>query len=155
MSSTLKEIGPVWKNEFISLFCFMPWYALINLLLIIGAVKEIRGLLLVWLVATVIALVWEFVLLSILFSFDTTVGFVLTLSVLHLFNFVLLSYFILVVFSYYQVCPTTQCKSIIIILTKRPYFNHPLSISGSLDVYSNSIIISYGHNSNIEYISKL
>ena len=108
----------MWKNEFISLFCFMPWYALINLLLIIGAVKEIRGLLLVWLVATVIALVWEFVLLSILFSFDTTVGFVLTLSVLHLFNFVLLSYFILVVFSYYQVCPiilysTTQCKSII------------------------------------------
>ena len=25
ISDTLKEIGPVWKNEFISLFSFLPW----------------------------------------------------------------------------------------------------------------------------------
>ena len=26
ISDTLVEIGPVWKNEFISLFSFLPWY---------------------------------------------------------------------------------------------------------------------------------
>ena len=44
------------------------------MLLIIGAVKEIRVLLIIWVVATLAVLVWEFVLLSILFSYDTTVG---------------------------------------------------------------------------------
>ena len=39
-----------------------------------GAVKEIRILLVIWVVSTLVALVWEFVLLSILFSYDTTVG---------------------------------------------------------------------------------
>jgi hypothetical protein len=91
------------KNEFISLFAFLPWYALANVLLILGGVKEIRALLLVWLVATFVSLVWEFTLLSILFSYDTTVGFVLTFAMLHLINFGIVSYFILVVFSFYQV----------------------------------------------------
>ena len=91
ISETLKEIGPVWKKEFISLFAFLPWsdlsksenlfftnfflrYGFANVLLIIGAVKEIRVLLIIWVVATLAVLVWEFVLLSILFSYDTTVG---------------------------------------------------------------------------------
>ena len=85
------------------MFCFLPWYGLANVLLVLGAVKEIRALLLVWLAATVISLVWNFVLLSILFSYDTTVGLVLTFAVLHLVNFIVVSYFMLVVFSFYQV----------------------------------------------------
>ena len=28
ISEILREIGPVWKNEFISLFAFLPWYGL-------------------------------------------------------------------------------------------------------------------------------
>ena len=136
------------KNEFISLYNFLPWYALANVLLIVGGIKvfsfsirelfdslkdmcdfisqEIRGLLLIWMVATVsfaiiaiiiiihchctiaiitiaiailislqplslpmfanvcqvITLIWEFTLLSILFSYDTTFGFVLTFALL-------------------------------------------------------------------------
>jgi hypothetical protein len=49
-------------------------YGLADVLLIVGAVKEIRGLLLVWLFATIISLIWEFVLLAILFTFDTPLG---------------------------------------------------------------------------------
>ena len=95
-------------------------YGLVNVFLILGSVKEIRFALIIWIVATIITLIWEFTLLSILFSYDTTVGrlmtrftsfhkkhfvsgFVLTLAILHLLNFCLLSYFIIVVFSYYQV----------------------------------------------------
>ena len=92
-----------------------------NVFLILGSVKEIRFALLIWILATIVTLIWEFVLLSILFSYDTTVGksilsetfelksyetiteFVLILAILHLLNFILLSYFIIVVFSYYQV----------------------------------------------------
>ena len=44
------------------------------MLLILGAVREIRLMLVVWIVATLAALIWEFVLLSILFSYDTTIG---------------------------------------------------------------------------------
>eukprot|EP00090_Calanus_glacialis_P019287 TRINITY_DN29659_c0_g1_i1.p1 TRINITY_DN29659_c0_g1~~TRINITY_DN29659_c0_g1_i1.p1 ORF type:complete len:209 (-),score=46.39 TRINITY_DN29659_c0_g1_i1:191-817(-) len=102
ISEILREIGPVWKNEFISLFAFLPWYSFANVLLIMGAVKEIRILLVIWVVSTLVALVWEFVLLSILFSYDTTVGFVLTLAILQLVGFSVFSYFILIVFSFYQ-----------------------------------------------------
>ena len=54
--------------------CNTNRYGFANVLLILGAVREIKVMLLVWLVATLAALVWEFVLLSILFSYDTTVG---------------------------------------------------------------------------------
>ena len=91
ISDTLRDIGPVWKNQFISLFAFLPWsdlsrdilptklqccprYGFANVLLILGAVREIRLMLVVWMLATLTTLVWEFVLLSILFSYDTTVG---------------------------------------------------------------------------------
>ena len=94
---------------------------MVNVFLILGSVKEIRFALIIWIIFTIITLIWEFVLLSILFSYDTTIGmsftatfqsisdrifclgFVLTLALLHLLNFCLLSYFIIVVFSYYQV----------------------------------------------------
>ena len=49
-------------------------YGFANVLLILGAVREIRLMLVVWIVATLAALIWEFVLLSILFSYDTTIG---------------------------------------------------------------------------------
>ena len=49
-------------------------YGLVNVFLILGSVKEIRFALLIWIVGTVITLIWEFTLLSILFSYDTTVG---------------------------------------------------------------------------------
>ena len=136
------------KNEFISLYNFLPWYALANVLLIVGGIKvfsfSIRELfeslkdmcvilfprrsevcfwsgwwlrwalpllpslssyiaivqlqllplplLLISLqplplpmfanVCQVITLIWEFTLLSILFSYDTTFGFVLTFALL-------------------------------------------------------------------------
>jgi hypothetical protein len=49
-------------------------YGLVNVFLILGSVKEIRFALIIWIVATVITLIWEFTLLAILFSYDTTVG---------------------------------------------------------------------------------
>jgi hypothetical protein len=49
-------------------------YGLASLLLIVGAVKEIASLLLLWLAATIVSLIWEFVLLALLFAFDTTLG---------------------------------------------------------------------------------
>jgi len=114
VSTVLQDIGPVWKNEFISLYNFLPWYALANVLLIVGGIKEIRGLLLIWMVATVITLIWEFTLLSILFSYDTTFGFVLTFAMLQLANFGLNGYFLLVVFSFYQELTAQRIKDIII-----------------------------------------
>jgi len=113
ISNTLKEIGPVWKNEFISLFNFLPWYGLVNVFLLLGSVKEIRFALIIWIIFTIITLIWEFVLLSILFSYDTTIGFVLTLAMLHLLNFCLLSYFIIVVFSYYQELTVRRVKHLV------------------------------------------
>merc|ERR1711953_1169696 len=114
VSTVLQDIGPVWKNGFISLYNFLPWYALANVLLIVGGIKEIRGLLLIWMVATVITLIWEFTLLSILFSYDTTFGFVLTFAILQLANFGVNGYFILVVFSFYQELNAQRIKDIII-----------------------------------------
>merc|ERR1712025_1536661 len=114
MSRILKDIGPVWKNEFISLYNFLPWYALANVLLILGALKEVRFLLIIWLVATVILIIWEFTLLSILFTFDTTVGFVVSLAILQLLNFIFLSYCILIVFSFFQELTARKIKDLII-----------------------------------------
>jgi len=113
ISDTLKEIGPVWKNEFISLYSFLPWYGLVNVLLILGSIKEIRFTLILWIVFTIITLIWEFTLLAILFSYDTTLGFVLTLALLHLLNFCVLSYFIIVVFSFYQELTAKRIKHLI------------------------------------------
>ncbi|XP_023325129.1 uncharacterized protein LOC111698890 [Eurytemora carolleeae] len=114
LSSTLESIGPVWKNEFISLYCFIPWYGLANVLLIIGAWKDLKVLLLVWIVATIITLIWEFVLLAILFSYDTTIGFVLVLAILQLLNFCFTASFILVVFSLYQELDERTLKSVLL-----------------------------------------
>jgi hypothetical protein len=63
--------GPKKKNP--ELFILLR-YGLANVLLIVGAVKQARVLLLVWLAATLLSLIWEFVLLAILFAFDTTIG---------------------------------------------------------------------------------
>lgn len=114
LSHILKQIGPVWKNEFISLFNLLPWYALANVLLIVGSLKEIRFLLILWMIATIVSLIWEFTLLSILFSYDTTIGFVIIFSVLHLLNFILISYFLLVVFSFFQELTARKIKDLII-----------------------------------------
>lgn len=61
-----------------------------------------------------ITLIWEFTLLSILFSYDTTFGFVLTFAILQLANFGVNGYFILVVFSFYQELTAQRIKDIII-----------------------------------------
>ena len=78
-------------------------------------------MLVVWMLATLTALVWEFVLLSILFSYDTTVGqirtakyeifynilyflgFVVGLAVMQLLGFSVFCFFLIIVFSFYQV----------------------------------------------------
>ena len=97
-------------------------------MLILGAVREIRLMLLVWMLATIAALIWEFVLLSILFSYDTTIGhsksslasykshlwkisltflyfqgFVVGLAVMQLLGFSVFCFFLVIVFSFYQV----------------------------------------------------
>ena len=41
-SASLASLEPVWKKQFISLFAFLPWYGLADVLLILGAVKEIK-----------------------------------------------------------------------------------------------------------------
>merc|ERR1711997_225260 len=113
ISNTLRDIGPVWKNQFISLFAFLPWYGFANVLLILGAVREIRLMLVVWMLATLTALVWEFVLLSILFSYDTTVGFVVGLAVMQLIGFSVFCFFLIIVFSFYQELTAQTIKDII------------------------------------------
>lgn len=109
-----EEIRPVWKKEFISLYCFLPWYALINVLLIIGAKKEIKLLILLWILFTVGFLIWSFVLVSIMFSYDTTAGFVSGIAVAQLFNFAICTSFILVVFSFYQDLVAKTIKEVIV-----------------------------------------
>ena len=85
-----EEIRPVWKKEFISLYCFLPWYALVNLLLVIAARKEIKILVLLWIAFTVGFLIWSFVLVSIMFGYDTTPGFVAGVGIAQLFNFIIM-----------------------------------------------------------------
>ena len=66
-------------------------YALANILLIIGARKEIKLLLLVWMLFSVGFLIWSFVLVSIMFTYDTTPGFVIGLAVAQLANFAIMA----------------------------------------------------------------
>jgi hypothetical protein len=87
MKTFQEDIRPVWKKEFISLYCFLPWYALVNLFLIIGSLKEIRSLLVLWIAFTVGFLVWSFVLVSVMFAYDTTPNFVGGVAIAQLTNF--------------------------------------------------------------------
>jgi len=113
-SETLKVMGPVMKNSLISAWAFLPWYAFACVLLILGALREIKLLLIIWMVATLAALIWGFVIHAILFSFDTTIGFVLVLAMIYLMEFVIISYFILIVFSFYQELTAKTIKELII-----------------------------------------
>jgi len=108
-----EDIRPVWKNEFISLYCFLPWYALVNILLIVGAKKEIKSLILLWIFFTLGFLIWSFVLVSIMFSYDTTPNFVAGVGVAQLCNFCICASFILVVFSFYQELMAKTIKEVI------------------------------------------
>ena len=65
-------------------------YALVNLLLVIGAKKEIKILVLVWIAFTIGFLIWSFVLVSIMFGYDTTPGFVAGVGIAQLFNFIIM-----------------------------------------------------------------
>lgn len=114
LSEELKEMGPVWKNELISLWAFLPWYAFACVLLILGALREIKLLLIIWMLATLVWLIWGFVLHAILFSFDTTIAFVLVLSMLYVMEFAVMCYFILIVFSFYQELTAKTIKELII-----------------------------------------
>ena len=78
-------------------------YGFANVLLILGAVKEIRILLVLWTLTTIVALIWGFVPLSILFSYDTTVGFVVGMAVMQILGFSVMCFFMVIVFSFYQV----------------------------------------------------
>jgi len=109
-----QTVKNIWKNEFISLYCFIPWYSLANILLIIGALKEIKILLLIWIAGTLITLIWEFVLLAIIFAYTTAIEFVLTLALLQVLNFTVLAYCILVVFSFYQELIAKTLRSILL-----------------------------------------
>jgi len=109
-----EEIRPVWKKEFISLYCFLPWYALVNLLLVIAARKEIKILLLLWIAFTVGFLIWSFVLVSIMFGYNTTAGFVAGVGIAQLFNFIIMIGFVLVVFSFYQEMVAQTIKEVIV-----------------------------------------
>ena len=66
--------GAVTASRYLGNIFYNCRYGFANVLLILGAVKEIRLMLVVWMVATLATLVWEFVLLSVLFSYDTTIG---------------------------------------------------------------------------------
>ena len=65
-------------------------YALINLLLVIAARKEIKSLVLLWIAFTVGFLIWSFVLVSIMFGYNTTAGFVAGVGIAQLFNFIIM-----------------------------------------------------------------
>ena len=68
-------------------------YALVNLCLIIGALKEIRSMLLVWIAFTVGFLALSFTLVSVMFSYDTTPNFVGGVAIAQLSNFAILARF--------------------------------------------------------------
>jgi len=107
-----EEIRPVWKKEFISLYCFLPWYAIVNLLLIIGAKKEIKILLLLWIAATLVFIIWTFVLVSVMFGYDSTPNFVAGVAVAQLCNFMVNLCLIVVVFSFYQELKAKTIKDV-------------------------------------------
>ena len=71
--------------------CFFDRYALANILLIIGAKRETPMMVLVWLVATVGFLIWSFVLVAIMFAWDTTSRFVGGIAMAQLINFAICS----------------------------------------------------------------
>eukprot|EP00088_Acartia_fossae_P066874 TRINITY_DN8310_c0_g1_i1.p1 TRINITY_DN8310_c0_g1~~TRINITY_DN8310_c0_g1_i1.p1 ORF type:complete len:216 (+),score=48.68 TRINITY_DN8310_c0_g1_i1:62-709(+) len=110
-----EDVKTIWKNEFISLYCLIPWYCLANILLIIGAYKEIKILLLVWIAASLITLIWLFVLLAIIFSYTSTIEFVLTLALLQILCFFVLAYFMVVVFSFYQELVAKTLRSLVLL----------------------------------------
>jgi len=108
------DIRPVWKKEFISLYCFLPWYALVNILLIIGAKKDIKILVVLWLLFTLGFLIWSFVLVSIMLTYDTSPGFVAFIALAQLLNFAVLGSFVIVVFSFYQELRGDVVKEVLI-----------------------------------------
>ena len=62
-------------------------YALANVMLIMGAKLEVPLLILPWLLTTVGFLIWSFVLVSVMFAWDTTSGFAGGVAVAQLINF--------------------------------------------------------------------
>ena len=62
-------------------------YALVNVCLILGALKEVRSLLLLWIGFTIGFLLWTFALVSVMFAYDTTPDFVGGVAVAQLSNF--------------------------------------------------------------------
>ena len=61
------------------------------MLLIIGARKEIKLLLLIWLLFSIGFLIWSFVLVSIMFTYDTTPRFVVGVAIAQLANFAIMA----------------------------------------------------------------
>ena len=59
-------------------------------MLVIAARKEIKILLLLWIAFTVGFLIWSFVLVSIMFGYNTTAGFVAGVGIAQLFNFIIM-----------------------------------------------------------------
>ena len=60
--------------------------------LIIGAIKEIRSLLLLWIAFTVGFLIWTFVLVCVMFAYDTAPDFVGGVAIAQLSNFAICSW---------------------------------------------------------------
>ena len=71
-------------------------YSLINLCLIIGSLKEIRSLLLLWIAFTVGFLIWTFVLVAIMFTYDTTPNFVGGVAIAQLSNFAICGWLVII-----------------------------------------------------------
>ena len=88
-------------------------YAFVNLLLVLGAIKEIKLLVIVWIFSTLGFLIWSFALVSIMFAYDTTPGFVAGVAIAQLFNFTICIGFILVVFSFYQELVAKTIKEVV------------------------------------------
>ena len=71
-------------------------YSLINLCLIIGSLKEIRSLLLLWIAFTLGFLIWTFVLVAIMFTYDTTPNFVGGVAIAQLSNFAISGWLVII-----------------------------------------------------------
>ena len=64
--------------------------------LIIGSLKEIRSLLLLWIAFTVGFLIWTFVLVAIMFTYDTTPNFVGGVAIAQLSNFAISGWLVII-----------------------------------------------------------
>ena len=95
-------------------------------MLVIAARKEIKILLLLWIAFTVGFLIWSFVLVSIMFGYNTTAGFVAGVGIAQLFNFIIMIGYEKTLRDSYPFKKTIDQAKKLVFLKKSPNFSFNL-----------------------------